>query len=260
MGDGDTIPCTCQIEPVSHGKKKQILYKEFCFMQIAEAQGNSYKKQVGDLGEVRPQTAKSGEDPTLQRLMLLEAELAEMRASQGQGTVQNALAQVRVLALRASTSNTVLIAAMETLADAAQRVNDKQAEHFKMSLKACRENEKEGRLHSLITKLIGSEEAKKVNSSLDAWKKGITKAEKTEKEKKGDGQPPELMAQIMGMMMGQFHPGMGMRGRGRGRGRGAYSRQPTYQYPQGQRLCYSCQSPDHISRNCPRNEGKPSHE
>ena len=52
-------------------------------MQAAETQGNSNKKQLDDLGEVSPHTAKSGEDPTLQRLMLLKAELAEMRESQG---------------------------------------------------------------------------------------------------------------------------------------------------------------------------------
>ena len=63
---------------------------------------------------------------------------------------------------------------METLADTAQRANDKQAEHFMMSLKGCKENEKDKKLHSLVTKLIRSDETKKVNSSSDACKKAIT--------------------------------------------------------------------------------------
>ena len=38
------------------------------------------------------------------------------------------------------------------------------------------------------------------------------KEDKTKGSKKWDCQTPEWMAQVMGMMMGQFYHGMGMRG------------------------------------------------
>ena len=97
-----------------------------------------------------------------------------MKETQEIGTVEAVLSQVRTLAL---CTNTVLIAAMETLSDTAWRVDHKDKGHFKMSLKACREQESEGDLHSLIIKLLGSDVAKKVNTSIEAWKKALKKSE-----------------------------------------------------------------------------------
>ena len=98
------------------------------------------------------------------RLQAMEEEIKHLKKNSGAASVETALGQVRAQALRASTQNSVIAAALETLADIASANNHKEQDHFKMNFKAARENEYIGPLHTLITKLLGMHVAKKVSS------------------------------------------------------------------------------------------------
>ncbi len=205
------------------------------------------------------------------RLSLLEAELKELKAAQGQETVDQALSQVRVLALRSTTSNAVLLAGMETLSDTAYKVGHKHAEHYKMCLKACKEHEGDGKLQGLVTKLVGSEEAKKVNASLDAWRKALRKEDKKDKEKKGqdkdvdkfptvpDWIQPLMWSTMMGGASQAAGPWVSGRGCGRYRGRGFLHNRGRYGYAD-QGKCYACQSTEHRVKDCPKTKNEPKQE
>ena len=114
--------------------------------------------------------------------------MKKMKKDVGQVSVDTALAQVRTMALRSTTPNEVLLAAMETLSDAAQRIGHKEADHYKLSLKMLKEYEHWGPLNSLVIKLVGSDVAKKVNACVDTWKKALTKSQQME--------PPQFHRQM----------------------------------------------------------------
>jgi hypothetical protein len=188
------------------------------------------------------------------RLQTLESELKRLRQDHDGGSVTTALAQVRTLALRVSTSNGVLVAALETLYDAAVLADHVEKDHYKMALKACRENDAGGPLHALITRLVGTDSARKAQIAVDSWKKTMKKAEK-ENEKGADDKDDKEKGKKTGAdtsMWSQFAPLLfqGFSGMQRGRGRGRYlNRMP----PQAPRACYLCRSTDHFMAACPLN-------
>ena len=106
----------------------------------------------------------------------------EMKQTQEKANVQLALSQVRTLAIRSSSTNSVLIAALESLYDATTISNHAQKDTYKFALKACRENESSGPLHGLIIRLLGTDEAKKTQVALEAWKKSQKKNIQESKE------------------------------------------------------------------------------
>jgi len=196
-------------------------------------------------------SAKSSTSAT-DRLSEVENELKKLKESHSAGGVEYALKQVRNLALRSSTDNGVLLAAMESLHDAAVITNHADAPIYKMTLKSCRENDDTGYpLHTLITKMIGDEASKKAQAAIDAWQKSARKAKQMKEEAKGkknsstdeNGDRPSTST---------WFPSFASRGRGSrqyaGRGRrGAASG------------CFICKSPEHFMRNCPFNSfGGPS--
>ena len=179
------------------------------------------------------------------RLTSIEKELKRLREGNAHSSVDAALGQVRALALRSSTDNAVLVAALETLADLAAAHSHEDAQQYKLVLKACQDSEALGPLHGLINKLIGTDMAKKIASSLEGWKKSLKRddgktPQRPQPQQQGNHQPP---------MMGGFYPGPppppwaqfgNFRGRGRGRPQGAYRT----------KRCFLCNSPDHLVMEC----------
>ena len=153
--------------------------------------------------------------------------------------MSHALAQVRTLALRSTSSNQVLLAALETLYDVATNTSHDEADTYKMALKACRDQEELGPLHGLVTKLLGTEMAKKTQTAVDSWKKAMNK--KTAKKEDMQTQSP-APASWSNQYVGSF-------GGGRGRGRGF--RNPNR--PTAPRACFICRSVEHLLQNCPYN-------
>lgn len=166
--------------------------------------------------------------------------------------MEASLGQVRALALRTATNNVNLVAALETLADAATANAHPDAEHYKMVLKACREHEAMGPLNTLVTRLLGTEVAKKVATGLETWKKSVAKASNATNPQSGhQGTQASNMPYYPGFMPGPppmwsgFPPSYGsFRGRGRGRGRGSRSI----------KQCFVCRSPEHFASDCPKNK------
>ena len=109
-------------------------------------------------------------------------ELKRIRQTQGDGTVKTALAQVRTLSLRQSTSNAILLASVENLYDVAEAIGHEDKDLYKLTLKACRENENGGPLQGLIIKLLGDDTAKRTQAAIDTWKKDSKKRGKGERE------------------------------------------------------------------------------
>ena len=189
------------------------------------------------------------------RMETLEREIKKLKKSSDAGNVDLALAQVRMLAGRSSTSNEVLIAAMEALHDAASFCDHTDKDLFKMAVRACRENDHGGPLHGLIIKLIGTDTAKKAQTAVDAWKKVQKKCnKKNEHSNKAASEvgntPTSLMnsqSQFLSNLVTQFagrfsHRPYQFRGRGRG------FRRPS---PSANRPCFLCQSTDHWASTCP---------
>ena len=173
----------------------------------------------------------------------MEDEIKRLKENSGAASVETALGQVRALALRASTHNSALVAALETLADIASANNHKEQDHFKMILKAARENEYVGPLHTLITKLLGTDVAKKVSSGLETWRKSVLKEGGLAGNQHHWGYPGP------GAYGGPPPPWfMGpMAGRGRGaRGRGRHSGPPK------PKACFNCKALDHFAIHCPK--------
>ena len=76
----------------------------------------------------------------------LEQELKKLKEAGGHNTTEAALGQVRALALRSTTTNTVLVASLENLADTAAANNHPEAANYKMVLRVCRDSEDLGPL------------------------------------------------------------------------------------------------------------------
>ena len=174
--------------------------------------------------------------------------------------MQSALSQVRTLALRTTTPNQVLLASVEHLYDLASASSHKDTEIYKMALKACRENEGAGRLHSLVTKLLGTDAAKKTQTAIDQWHKVAKKEKEGEKKKEDQGSSyPVMPGQSVPsypVMPGQSVPSYPVmpgpspwfypyQRPSRGRGRGGR--------PMGPRTCFICKSTDHMVSGCPHN-------
>ena len=158
------------------------------------------------------------------------------------------LSQVRALALRAATPNGILLAALESLSDSAAAHGHEEAETYRMVLKACKECEGDGPVHGLINKLIGSELAKKISTSMEGWRKTLRKEERKAPRSQAH-QPQHSQPGLFPHVGHNFYPPtpppawMSFRGRPRGgRPRGGPSRP---------RACYLCKSTDHILADCP---------
>jgi len=192
------------------------------------------------------------------RLEVVESELKRMKDESSATSVQMHLNQVRTLARRPTSTNDGLLAAVEALYDVANATGHKQTESYKTALQACRENCSGGRLHSLVTKLLGTEAAQKAQTAIDAWKKAESKAAKTEAhESPSSGSKQEAAPRLdsgfpnfPGFPWFPWGPppfsGRPFRGRGRGRGAG----------PPSGRQCFICKSPDHVLNECPFNTFK----
>lgn len=180
------------------------------------------------------------------RMDTLEGEIKKLKQDQEKGNVQMALAQVRTLALRQSTSNAFLLAAVENLYDTAVNANNEEKDMYKMTLKACRENDKAGPLHGLIIKLVGNDTAKKAQVAIDSWKKALKKADKELKEeKKKEDLVSPYFQYAAPRLTPQYGQAFNYSWRGRGRpNRGGF---------RGARTCFLCRSPDHIVATCPFN-------
>lgn len=190
--------------------------------------------------------------PSKDRLQALEEEVKRMRQEKEMGSVDSALQQVRTLALRSTTPNGVLLSSMESLYDTAVRASHEDQELYKTALRACRENDTKGDLHGLITKLIGTDSAKKAQTAIEAWSKTMRKMGKDKEQEKAKGKmdttvgtmPRSMGPQSYGQGQGQgflYYP----RARGRGYSRGGYNRPP--------RACFICKSLQHMVANCPQN-------
>ena len=191
------------------------------------------------------------ETTELDRIAALEEQYRELRQQTGSASVSTALNQVRALALRQTTPNSVMIAALETLYDAAMANGDEEGETYKLVLKVSRENENSGPLQGLVTKLLGTASAKAVTSGVEAWRRSLP-SKPSSWESQHFGSPPPWAQHWLGApQQGQYSgPPHGYfaappRGRGRGsRGRGQSN---------GPRKCYGCQATDHLLSQCPNN-------
>jgi hypothetical protein len=192
-------------------------------------------------------------DPPLvgdSRIDELEKSLKRLKDDHERGSVESALKQVRTLALRQSTDNGVLIAAMENLYDTASRADHEDLEVFKIALKMCRENDKSGPLQTLVTRLVGTDQARKAQSAVDTWRKAKKKEEKEKKdiEKEKDKDKEKKFDQAMqgGYGYGSYQNNRrGFRGRRNFR----FGSRVNSNY----RNCFLCNSPDHFARFCPQN-------
>jgi hypothetical protein len=190
--------------------------------------------------------------PELTRIQTIESEMKRLRQEQEGGSVKSALSQVRTLALRSSTPNGVLLAALEQLHDIAVVADHPDKDAYKMAMKACRDNDGSGQLHGLVTRLLGTDSAKKAQTAVDSWKKYLKKAEKEKQDKdresvkddkKQKGKETNLFDQVIPLLFQSFLPS-----RGRGRGR------PFQRSGQSSvRTCYVCRSSDHLMSGCPLN-------
>ena len=186
------------------------------------------------------------------RLDQLEQEMKKMRGS-GTTAVDTALAQVRALADRTSTTNSSLIAALEVLSDQAAIHNHPDKEQFKMALKVVRAKEDMGvPLQGLVIKLVGTDAAKKVNASVDSWLKAQKKrpsssegASKNSKDKESDPSSSQGLANPLLIAQTVAQVQAAQQGAWRGRSRG--SNRPRYS---AARLCYICKSPEHLAAKC----------
>ena len=201
----------------------------------------------------------------------LQEEVKKMKSDQEQfkyDSVEFHLQQVRTLALRPSTPNEVMLATVETLYDTANALKHPDTDTYKIALKACRENVNSGKLHGLVTKLLGTDAAKKAQSAIEAWKKAERKKEKQEGKDKdtpstnvnntaansmnnvpnqmqgfGQAPPPWWFGNFGATGYQSFQRPSFYRGRGRG-GR------------TNNRQCFICRSSDHMVSSCPYNSLK----
>ena len=207
-------------------------------------------------------TAKEGETPQAMegRMRMLEETITNMNKN----NTEEALKNVRTLASRPKlTSPGVLIAAMEVLVENATKSGHPELPYYSKALSACRQYEEHPDVCNLCLKLLGSNEDKKISSTIADWvKSGKPEASKKDKEDEAskaqvNHMPPayypyphffphgmNMMPQggpMMGAMMPPF-PNFG------GQWRGQRPRSPR-----GNRgACYYCKEQGHLVSNCPK--------
>jgi hypothetical protein len=226
--------------------------------------------------------------------MALEEQMKDMKNTAGQVTVETALAQVRALADRSTSTNASLIASLEVLSDQASINNHADKEHYKIALKAVRGKEKcQTPLQGLVVKLIGSDAAKKVNASVDSWLKANKKTidqnlpfkpphdfedpnaqymyntTSTAQTISYNPWQPQSQFQYQNNWQSQQYPRTpwyGYQASGpQTPWRGSY-RGPRFNSFRGRgapsrgstRLCFACKSPDHLMDKCPRVSSVPA--
>jgi hypothetical protein len=190
-----------------------------------------------------------------------------LKNAAGKVSVETALAQVRALADRPTSTNASLVAAMEVLSDIAIINEHVEREHFKIALKAVRQREHVSTpLHGLIVKLIGSDVSKKVNSSVDSWLKAnkrLTSSDLSLNPQSNvfdqfnrwpynaSNQFSNPQNQNWQYPSQQMTPGSFRGGRwGRPQRFRGPPRFPTQHQPL--RACYACKATDHLMDKCPK--------
>jgi hypothetical protein len=138
-----------------------------------------------------------------------------------------------------------------------------------MALKACRENDKGGKLHCLVTKLLGTESAKKVQTAIDSWRKTMKKeqkGEKADKAKAKDTEREDYRSQYYQFQPPQFQPPQfqppwyrsprpSFRPRGFRGGRRPWNQFPRF--PAARPFaCFLCNSLDHFVKDCPQHNSQ----
>lgn len=108
------------------------------------------------------------------RFEAIDAQLKRLREEKDAGSVTSALAEVRTLALRKTVDREVLIARFEHLVDMATNSQHDEADYYKLCMKAIRDAP--GEIRSLVTRLIGTDKAKKVAALVDKHTKSAAKA------------------------------------------------------------------------------------
>lgn len=206
-------------------------------------------------------------------LTSLQEEVKRLKEEKSGSTVDSALAQVRNLAAKSEgVTGAVLMSAFEHLADTATLAGHEDAEFYRSGVKECKEFVGKSNLRLLVTRLIGTTAAKKVATSVDAWRKsngkndqptssGASTTGSAAAQSQDVGASNQVMANMMAMapwamMFGGQMPGSaggqygGRQNRRFGRGRGDYGGSSR-----GPRRCYKCNSTDHMIAACPVAEG-----
>lgn len=178
--------------------------------------------------------------------------------------IDEALATVRTLASRPKlTSPNVLLAAVEILAEAANKANYKDATMFSKSLSICKKYEEHEDLCSLVLKLFGTQEDKKISSLITEWKK--TKRYEGEKEKekvKENVTSPSNPYNVPGFGFPQpypmyygyppvMYPGPQCQGGSNFYGPRVPMRGGRTRKPRSNMSCYFCKETGHFVSSCP---------
>ena len=123
-----------------------------------------------------------------EELKSVKEDLKALKNKKEEMQVDEALSTVRCLASRPSlTSQNVLLAAIETLIEIANKANHKDASLFSKSYAICKRYEDNDDFCGLVLKLFGSQEDKKIAAAVSDW----AKAKKYEETEKNKGQVKE---------------------------------------------------------------------
>lgn len=111
----------------------------------------------------------------------MKEDLKALKSRRNDLQVDDALSSVRTLAIRPSlTSHNVLLAAIETLIEVANKANHKDASLFSKSYAICKRSEDNEDFCGLVLKLFGTQEDKKIAAVVADWAKS-KKYEESEK-------------------------------------------------------------------------------
>jgi hypothetical protein len=201
-----------------------------------------------------------------EQLQSMRTDLEALKSRREGLQVDEALSNVRSLASRPNlTSPNVLMAAIETLIEVANKANYKDASMFSKAYATCKRYEENEDFCGLVLKLFGSQEDKKIASIIADW----AKAKKYEEGEKGKGKQKENFGVPMGPYP-QFAFPAPYNVQMPSPLMGAYpfpSMQPSYQGSRPMRqgfkgkgkqggTCFYCKEPGHFVSNCPKLQNK----
>ena len=120
---------------------------------------------LGSSKETRPGSME-------EQLQSMRSDLEALKSRREGLQVDEALSNVRSLASRPNlTSPNVLMAAIETLIEVANKANYKDASMFSKAYATCKRYEENEDFCGLVLKLFGSQEDKKIASIIADWAK-----------------------------------------------------------------------------------------